>query len=110
MLEVPQPRRGFAGDPGRDDLGYDFAVPFKGGAVMYEAKATTGAGGEFQLGESEVRTAQENLRNTNWRLLVVTQALTSRREIRQLRNPFHSQSRGEYTFAGKGLRLLYQAD
>lgn len=76
---------------------------------MYEVKATTGDGGELQLGESEVWAAQENLRNNNWRLLVVTDALTRRRQIRQLRNPFHPKSRNEYTFAGKGLRLLYRA-
>jgi hypothetical protein len=100
----------FTGDTGHDDLGYDFAVPFKGGTVMYEVKATTGDGGEFQLGESEVRAAQENLRNNNWRVLVVTNALTRHRRIRQLRNPFHPKSRGEFTFAGKGLRLLYRAE
>jgi hypothetical protein len=99
----------FTGGLGDDGLGYDFLVPFRGGAVMYEVKATTGDGGEFQLGESEVLAAQANSRNNRWRLLVVTQVLTSDRGLRQLRNPFHPDSRGEYTFAGQGLRLLYRA-
>jgi hypothetical protein len=98
----------FTGDPGNDGLGYDFLVPFRGGAVMYEVKATTGDGGEFQLGESEVLAAQANSRNNRWRLLIVTNVLTAERQLRQLRNPFHPDSRGEYTFAGQGLRLLYR--
>lgn len=97
----------FTGDPGRDDLGYDFAVPFTGGPIMYEVKATTGDGGEIQLGESEVLTAQDHSRNNRWRLLVVTNVMTADRQIRQLRNPFRPESRGEFAIAGQGLRLLY---
>ncbi|MDQ4021647.1 MAG: DUF3883 domain-containing protein [Actinomycetota bacterium] len=100
----------FTGDLGDDQLGYDFAVPSRGGAVMYEVKATTRDGGEIQLGESEVLAAQDNARNNRWRLLVVTNVLTKHRQIRQLRNPFHPKSRGYFTFAGQGLRLLYRAD
>lgn len=98
----------FTGDLGDDDLGYDFVLPSKGGPIMYEVKATTSDGGEIQLGESEVLTAQANSRNNRWRLLVVTSVLTKDRQIRQLRNPFHPDSRGQYTFAGQGLRLLYR--
>ena len=99
----------FTGDLGDDGRGYDFLLPFKGGPVMYEVKATTGDGGEIQLGESEVLAAQANSRNNRWRLLIVTNVLTDDRQLRQLRNPFHPDSRGEYTFAGQGLRLLYRA-
>jgi hypothetical protein len=98
----------FTGDLGDDGLGYDFALPSKGGPIMYEVKATTGDGGEIQLGESEVLTAQTNSRNNRWRLLVITNIFTTDRQIRQLRSPFHPESRGEYTFAGQGLRLLYR--
>ncbi len=98
------------GDLGNDGLGYDFIVPRKGGAVMYEVKSTTEDGGEIRLGESEVLTAQANARNNRWRLLVVTKAFNKDRRIIQLRNPFAPASRGLFTFAGQGLRLLYRPD
>lgn len=100
----------FPGALGDDGLGYDFIVPNRGGAVMYEVKSTTQDGGEIRLGESEVLTAQANSRNNRWRLLVVTNVLTTDRRIRQLRNPFAPESRGLFTFAGQGLRLLYRPD
>jgi hypothetical protein len=77
---------------------------------MYEVKSTTQDGGEIRLGESEVLTAQANSRNNRWRLLVVTDVLTTERRIVQLRNPFAPERRGLFTFAGQGLRLLYRPD
>lgn len=103
-------RRGaLSGSPGDDSLGYDFVLPFQGGQVMFEVKATTGDGGELQLGESEVLAAQAHARNGRWRLLVVTHVLDDERRIRLLRNPFDPDSRGLYVFAGQGLRLRYQS-
>nr|WP_275586517.1 DUF3883 domain-containing protein [Geodermatophilus normandii] len=98
------------GDRGDDGLGYDFIVPSRGGPVMYEVKSTTEDGGEIRLGESEVLAAQRNARNNWWRLLVITNALSTERRMLQLRNPFAPMSRGRYTFAGQGLRLLYHPD
>ncbi|MGY1829060.1 sacsin N-terminal ATP-binding-like domain-containing protein [Geodermatophilus sp. SYSU D01180] len=98
------------GDRGDDGLGYDFIVPSGGGPVMYEVKSTTEDGGEIRLGESEVLAAQRHARNNRWRLLVITNALSTQRRILQLRNPFAPLSRGMYTFAGQGLRLFYRPD
>lgn len=97
----------FPGDPGDDGLGYDFLVPARGGDLMFEVKATRGTAGEIQLGESEVRTAQENARNRRWRLMVVEHALTAERRRLLLPNPFSPASRGRYAFAGQGLRLRF---
>ncbi|MGY1883959.1 sacsin N-terminal ATP-binding-like domain-containing protein [Blastococcus sp. SYSU DS0753] len=102
--------KAFPGALGDDGLGYDFIVPTRSGAVMYEVKSTTQDGGEIRLGESEVLTAQAHSRNNRWRLLVVTDVLTTERRIVQLRNPFAPESRGLFTFAGQGLRLLYRPD
>lgn len=95
------------GSPGDDGCGYDFLVPSRGGAFMYEVKATTGDAGEFQLGESEVRQAQTNARNDRWRLIIVTHALTDERQLLMLHNPFNPRSRGLFVFAGEGLRIRY---
>ena len=97
----------FPGDPGDDRLGYDFLLPARGGDVMFEVKATRGPAGEIQLGESEVRTAQENARNRRWRLVVVEHALTADRRRLLLPNPFSPDSRGRYAFTGQGLRLRF---
>jgi hypothetical protein len=97
----------FTGDLGDDGLGYDFTVPFRRGNRMYEVKATTGDGGEIQLGESEVRCAQENARNDRWRLLVITHPLDRSRHILQLPNPFTATSRDLFSFVGHGIRLRY---
>lgn len=96
---------GFLGD---DGLGYDFAVPSPGGALLYEVKATSGQPGELMLGQSEVQTAQANSGNDRWRLLVITQALSDSREIFMLHNPFNTRSRGQFSFASQGLRLRYR--
>ena len=74
---------------------------------MYEVKATTGDAGDFQLGESEVRQAQFNARNDRWRLIIVTQVLNDDRQLLMLHNPFSPRSRGQYVFAGEGLRIRY---
>jgi hypothetical protein len=95
------------GSAGDDGCGYDFLIPSRGGALMYEVKATTGGAGEFQLGESEVRQAQMHARNDRWRILIVTHVLTDERELLVLHNPFSPRSRGHYVFAGEGLRIRY---
>ena len=92
---------------GDDGLGWDFEVPVRRGKHFYEVKSTLGDGGQVELGETQVRAAQENARNANWRLLVVTNVLNENRRIRMLRNPFHPASRGQYEFVGQGLRLRY---
>ena len=74
---------------------------------MYEVKATSGGAGEFQLGVSEVRQARMNARNDRWRLLIITHVLATERPLLVLHNLFSPNSRGQYVFAGEGLRIRY---
>jgi hypothetical protein len=99
----------FPGD-GDDGLGWDFEVPVRRGKHYYEVKTTLGDGGQIELGETQVIAAQENARNRQWRLLVITNVLNENRCIHMLRNPFDPASRGRYSFVGQGLRLRYVID
>ena len=92
---------------GNDGLGWDFEVPVRRGKHYYEVKTTLVDGGQIELGETQVIAAQENARNGQWRLLVITNALNENRRIHMLRNPFDPASRGRYSFVGQGLRLRY---
>ncbi len=92
---------------GDDGLGWDFEIPVRTGKHYYEVKTTTGDGGQIELGETQVIAAQENARNKQWRLLVITNALNENRRLDMLRNPFDPASRGHYSFTEQGLRLRY---
>jgi hypothetical protein len=95
---------------GDDGLGWDFEVLVRHGKHYYEVKTTLRDGGQIELGETQVIAAQENARNRQWRLLVITNVLTENRRIHMLRNPFDPASRGRYSFVGQGLRLRYVVD
>ena len=92
---------------GDDGLGWDFEVTVRRGKHYYEVKITLGDDGRIELGETQVIAAQENARNGQWRLLMITNALPENRRIHMLRNPFDPASRGRYSFVGQGLRLCY---
>lgn len=92
---------------GDDSLGWDFEIPSRQGALLYEVKTSQGEGGQFELGETQVLAAQANARKGLWRLLVITDVLNKNRKIRMLRNPFDPKARGQYIFVGQGLRLRY---
>jgi len=98
------------GDAGASDsLGYDLEVTRSRGPLMFEVKALTEALGEvveFELGETEIRTAQVNARNDRYRILLVTSALDPRnRQILQLPNPFSTGGQGRFRVVGRrGLR------
>ncbi|MDP9984844.1 hypothetical protein J2W14_004271 [Pseudarthrobacter oxydans] len=95
------------GQLGDDGLGYDFEVPRKTGNVMYEVKATQGDWGMIELGETEVRCAQEYARTDRWRLLVVEEALSMSPRILMLPNPFRPDSRSLFRFVGNSVRLRF---
>jgi hypothetical protein len=95
---------------GDDGLGWDFEVPVRHGKHYYEVKTTLRDGGQIELGETQMIAAQENARNRQWRLLVITNVLNENRRIHMLRNPFDPASRGRYSFVGQGLRLRYVLD
>ena len=101
-------RQAFPGSPGDDSLGFDFRVGSGKRPLMFEVKATQGEGGRIELGESEVRAAQQYAGNDRWRLLVVTQVHNPQRmDIRMLPNPFGKQGRGRYREEGGALRFSY---
>lgn len=98
----------FDGAVGDDSLGYDFEVPRRGGSVMYEVKATTADAGMIELGETEVRCAQQFARSDRWRLLIVENAMSDAPRIYMLPNPFRHDSRGLFTFVGNSVRLRFR--
>lgn len=77
---------------------------------MYEVKATTGDAGAIELGETEVRCAQEHSRNDRWRLLVVENALSHSPRVHMLPNPFHHDSRSLFEFVGNRVRMQFRLD
>ena len=97
----------FEGSVGDDGLGYDFEVPRSGPPVMYEVKATTGDAGMIELGETEVRCAQQFARTDRWRLLIVEDALSPAPRIHLLPNPFSPDSRSLFRFEGNSVRLRF---
>jgi hypothetical protein len=96
------------GVTGNDSLGYDFEVPRRGGSVMYEVKATTADAGMIELGETEVRCAQQFARSDRWRLLIVEDALSTTPRVHMLPNPFRHDSRSLFGFVGNSLRLRFR--
>ncbi|MFH9351130.1 sacsin N-terminal ATP-binding-like domain-containing protein [Kitasatospora sp. NPDC017646] len=102
-------RRGaFPGTPGDDGLGFDFRVGSGKQPLMFEVKATQGQGGQIELGESEVRAAQQHASHDRWRLLVITSVLDSEElQVYMLPNPFGARGRGYYREEGGALRFTY---
>ena len=96
------------GATGDDGLGYDFEVPRRGGPVMYEVKATTADAGMIELGETEVRCAQQFSRSDRWRLLIVEDVLSETPRIHMLPNPFRHESRSLFSFVGNSVRLRFK--
>lgn len=93
---------------GSDTLGYDFEVVRGNTTRFVEVKAFTDAPGdvtEFELGESEVRLAQQHRGNDRYRVLIVTSVLEpENRQIFDLPSPFSTKGAGQYRVVGRGLR------
>ncbi|MEU6210847.1 hypothetical protein ABZ891_13130 [Streptomyces sp. NPDC047023] len=94
---------------GDDSLGYDFRIGSGKNPLMYEVKATQGAGGQIELGETEVRAAQKYASSDRWRILAVTSALDAEHlRVAMLPNPFGRRGRGLYREEGGALRFTYR--
>ncbi len=94
-------------DVGSDSLGYDFVVQRGGNRrFYYEVKALVSEApemAEFELGETEVVSAQRH--RDGYRILLVCSALDSTsRRILELPNPLGARGAGRYTLLGRGLR------
>ncbi|WP_405140685.1 hypothetical protein OG589_27430 [Sphaerisporangium sp. NBC_01403] len=91
-----------------DGHGYDFEIPWRNTSLLYEVKALTNLPGElieFEMGESEVRAAQERANSNRYRILLITSVLDpSSRRIYELPSPFSAKGRGRFRVAGRGLR------
>jgi hypothetical protein len=94
-------------DVGSDSLGYDFVVQRGGNRrFYYEVKTLVSEApeiAEFELGETEVVSAQRH--RDGYRILLVCSALDSTsRRILELPNPLGARGAGRYTLLGRGLR------
>lgn len=102
----------FSGNPGDDNLGYDFKVPLKKLTLFFEVKASTGSNLEIELGESEIRCAQENATiREPFRILFIPNALSSvHRKIYVLPNPFGPKGRDFFQVVGSGLKYRFDIE
>jgi hypothetical protein len=96
-------------DPeGSDSHGYDFEIPWRNTSLFYEVKAHTDPLGnliEFEMGESEVRVAQECAGGNRYRILLIMSVLDPpNRRPYELPSPFSAKGRGRFRVAGRGLR------
>ncbi len=99
------------GTGGDDSHGYDFEILTPRRRLMFEVKATTGAGFEVDLTDLEMRAARGVRRNEQYHILFVAHALTSEeRAIYLLPNPLGQQGIGRYRTVGSGLRLKFELD
>lgn len=91
-----------------DSHGYDFEVPYRNTSLLFEVKAFTNELGnqmEFEMGESEVRAAQDCARGDRYRILLITSVLEhSSRRVYNLPSPFSRKGAGRFRVVGRGLK------
>jgi hypothetical protein len=101
-------RRVFAGDPGNDNLGFDFQIERVRGPIMFEVKASRDDPGMFTLTDSEIREARRHARDGRWRLLIVPFVSDPARcRVLRLPNPFEARAEGLFRADGEGIRYRY---
>ena len=95
-------------DEASDSWGYDFEVPHRNSSLLFEVKASVDEPRdltEFEMGDSEVRAAQECASGDRYRLLLVTSVLEPEaRRIYNLPSPFSRKGAGRFRVTGRGLR------
>lgn len=110
-------RSGYAsivtGEPEASDTwGFDFEVPRGNTSLYFEVKAFTDAPREqmeLEMGESEVRVAQECAGGDRYRILVITSVLEpDARQVIALPSPFSKKGAGRFRVVGRGLRYRCQ--
>ena len=91
-----------------DSWGYDFEVPYRNSSLLFEVKALVDEPRdltEFEMGESEVRAAQECAGGDRYRIILVTSVLEpENRCIYSLPSPFSRKGSRRFRVIGRGLR------
>ncbi len=97
---------------GLDSLGYDFIVATKSRTYYYEVKASTGDPLRFEMGPTEIVTAQRYRadREHRYRILYVANVGDPRRmTFTLLANPFSAKGMGAFRTVGRG-SVVYAFD
>ncbi|SFT71839.1 sacsin N-terminal ATP-binding-like domain-containing protein [Paraburkholderia aspalathi] len=97
---------------GLDTLGYDFIVATKSRTYYYEVKASTGDPRRFEIGPTEIITAQRyrSDREHRYRILYVSNVDDPERaRISMLFNPFSMRGEAKFRMVGKG-SVIYEFD
>ena len=96
---------------GSDSLGYDFRVATPEKTLLIEVKASLANDTQFQLGESEVRRAQDLRPGEEYRIVFVPFAgEPARARLIPLPNPFAAGGLQRYRVLGRALRLQFALD
>lgn len=100
----------FGGDSGSDSLGYDFEIKMKSKDMYFEVKATVGDKCQIEMGETEIRAAQEYSSDIRrqFRILFITNVNDSeKRKLYVLPNPFSKLGRNCFKVVGTGIRYQF---
>jgi hypothetical protein len=91
-----------------DSWGYDFEVPHRNSSLFFEVKSIVDEPRdltEFEMGDSEVRVAQDCAGGDRYRILLVTSVLEPEaRRVFDLSSPFSRKGVGRFRVIGRGLR------
>ena len=98
-----------ADDPdASDSWGYDFEAPYRNTSLYFEVKSIVDVPRdltEFELGDTEVRAAQDCAGGDRYRILLVTSVLEPEaRQVFVLPSPFSRGGAGRFRVVGRGLR------
>lgn len=97
---------------GSDSWGYDFEAPYRNTSLFFEVKSLVDVPRdltEFEMGDSEVRAAQECAGGDRYRILLVTSVLEpDARQVFVLPSPFSKKGVGRFRVVGRGLRYRCQ--
>ncbi|WP_336706499.1 sacsin N-terminal ATP-binding-like domain-containing protein [Oerskovia sp. USHLN155] len=96
---------------GNDSLGFDFRVETADRTLLIEVKASLGDDRRFELGESEVRRAQDLADDEEYRIVfVVNVADLENARIYPLPNPFALGGLQRYRVVGRSMSLQFDLD
>ena len=113
--EIGTNSRSIAAHGGKDGLipsdahGFDFQFRYHRKRWHVEVKATTGDDPQFELGISEIETANRLARTRGglWRILRIRNALSNKPEFDWLPNPFEGDFRKHFRLHGGGMIMSY---